>query len=268
MKDLFRVPKSPFYTGSSQFYLSDQDKLKEKILNLLVLNDINIKYKTNSTLMKVFNVVAKYLTKDRFMSVFTTTVGRNIYIPSELWAKNSDVFNPVITHETCHVRQEELYISKYGSLFGRLAHRLGYIAPQIYAAPALLSLLAILAIWFGPVWLLCLNFLVFLLLLLPGICNANYRLQTEIEGYGANILFDYWMKGIEPDKYNVDWIYDSLSGPAYYWTTDMSKDSFRVAILGFVNALKDDDIALMNYNPVLFEIKQYILELRNVNNSN
>jgi hypothetical protein len=145
-----------------------------------------IRYKTDSLLMKVINVIV-YLFCPTFMTRFTTTFYPYVYFPSkETVEADYDTYFGVLAHEYVH-----LYDSN-GNWWHRLKFSVRFLAPQIYALPFLLSLLAIGAVW-NKWMLLSLAFLLFLLFLIPW--RSKGRTEIEFHGYSMSYAVLYWLHG-------------------------------------------------------------------------
>lgn len=249
-----------FSVYSDQYYPNKSDDIKEKVDKYLHMNSINIKYKTDSIIMKTIGFILSPFVNN-FMSRFTTTIGRNIYVPSREWCSDRENYLKIICHEVFHISQEEKEIEKYGSFLGKISFRYKYLFPQINALPSVLACVSLLAIWFSNYYLLFLLLLVFLVYLVPKILKAKWRYQYEVEGYSGNVLFWYWYKQNPVERYNYEHIVRNLQGSNYYWTNSNASDlQIKEDILEYVNSIKDDDVNLLEENRYLFGIKQIIME--------
>jgi hypothetical protein len=139
-------------------------KFNSFVSNLSQTNSFFIKYKNESFLMKLLNIILFF--NKGFMTDFTTTIGNTIYFPSkELIEQDPDLAISIVSHELIHIKQSKSY--------GGLGYSILYLFPQI------LSLLSILfVVWFP--FIFCLIFL------LP--IPAYFRMKFEFEGYLATLL--------------------------------------------------------------------------------
>lgn len=164
--------------------------------------------KEDSRLMK-FLAIILFFNKD-FMSRYTTTVGSTIYMPQA----HLDVGTrslPTLAHEAQHVWDNNRW---YGHIF----YAVGYVAPQVFAIGAFLSLLAI---WFSNWWLLALLSLIFLAPI-----PAPGRMVIERRGYLMTMACVWWMGGnarVEEDG----WLVDNFANSAYYWMWPFRKSLVR-----------------------------------------
>jgi hypothetical protein len=168
--------------------------LYEEMARLALLLNAKLVCKETSWLMRVCAKLAFFVPD--FMDRFSTTLGRTIYLGE---SARSSYFScaRTIAHELVHVRDYK----RYWLLFSFI-----YAAPQ---ALGLLSTLSLLAIWFGPLWLLSLICLLFLLPIpSPG------RTWAEVRAYAVSASFSYWL-GIEPHP-SMDPYKQQFLGWSYY----------------------------------------------------
>jgi len=86
--------------------------------------NLQIKYKNNSFIMKVFGKILFF--NPSFMSDYTTTIDSTIYFPSETFVKTKPIANTVtVLHELVHIHDSQVY-NKY-------IYTLLYLFPQILA---------------------------------------------------------------------------------------------------------------------------------------
>lgn len=134
------------------------------VSNLLLNNSFTIKYKNESFLMKLLNLILFF--NKGFMTNFTTTIGNTIYFSSkEFIEQDQELAMSIVSHELIHIKQSKSY--------GSLRYSILYLFPQILA---LLSILSV--VWFP--FIFCLIFL------LP--IPAYFRMKFEFEGYIATLL--------------------------------------------------------------------------------
>lgn len=139
--------------------------------------------KEGSCLMRLLGRLLFF--NSRFMTHYTTTIGRTVYTPSgKESTRNSAV--ATLLHEAVHSADWKL-------------------ALVIYLMPQSLSLLAILSIFFGPWWLIALLFL------LP--FPSYGRAYIEARGYGMTIAAFYALG----DYPHIATYVEQFTGPAYYW---------------------------------------------------
>ena len=198
---------------------------------------------------------------DNFMTRFTTTIGRDIYVPSREWCNDTEKYIEIVCHEVFHVRQEEREIEKYGKLLGKLSFKLKYLYPQINALPSLLALLSVLYLYDCSGFIYFVSFLVFLVFLIPKLLKARWRYDYEVEGYAGNVLFHYWYNNRSIEEFNYSGIIKNLKGSNYYWSNSGASDfHIKKDIMECANYIKDDSLNLMEENRYLFGIKQIIKE--------
>lgn len=143
---------------NDKVYFSLKNKLSEK-LKVKIIN------KKDSKLMKLISYILFF--NKRFMTNFTTTIGRTIYVSKAF--EESENIAKIITllHEFVHIQQNNEDV----------LHKVKYLFPQI------LFILAFLFPFIG------FPSLFFILFILP--FPAYFRMKSEIEAYGLNLyLFD------------------------------------------------------------------------------
>lgn len=135
-----------------------------------------IAFKDESWVMRALGVLLFFT--PRFMTHFTTTIGRTVYVPTRAWlASHPDAAFRVLAHEYVHLWD--------AAKQGRLRWQATYLLPQLFALGALPS---ILAIWFGGRWLWC---LAYLLALAPW--PSPWRARRELRGYAMDVCTGLWM---------------------------------------------------------------------------
>lgn len=168
-----------------------------------------IKFKNESALMKIIGKILSPFNKT-FMTSFKTTIGQKVYWPTrELYEANpSQSFN-TLAHEFVHIMDYKLKPIRF---------TLGYLFPQILAAPGVLFTL-LLPVWLplmilsilSPWWLL---FLVSLVFLAP--IPSPGRKKAEVRGYGMSCLVRFWRFGSVLDREFNHYV-GAFTGPAYYF---------------------------------------------------
>lgn len=154
------------------------DKLDDFWTNVVLKRfpDAKLYDKFGSWFMRALYIVSfMWIWQRRFMAGYTTTIKYDVYVAEDIveqqrWA----ALYQILRHEFIHMLQRE----KHGIWF-----TLGYIFPQILS---LLAVPSLLAIWFGP-W--------FLLGLIPLVSlapfPAHWRAKFEMEGYTQTLLVEY-----------------------------------------------------------------------------
>jgi len=194
----------------------------------------SVHYKQESLLMKVIAAILFF--NKRFMTSYTTTIGRRIYF-CRRYSSDVEFFRGTRTlaHELVHV---EDYNTK------PIRFTLSYLFPQILAV---FSLVAVGAIWhFSLLW-----FLVFLVALLP--FPAYWRMKAEVRGYTMTMAVDWWM-GYRNDI-NYESFFSTFTGAGYYFMWPL-KSSLRRHFSSYVELLARG--RLHREIPVAFKIKEAI----------
>lgn len=153
--------------------------------------------KEDSKLMKFFAIILFFNRK--FMSHYTTTVGNTVYLP-ESWMSSGTQVLDVLAHEAQHIWDHQRW---YGHVF----YALGYVFPQFLGAGALLALLAI---WYSKMWMLCLY-----CIMLLGPIPAPFRMMIERRGYLMSLACGWWMHGNDVVE-EKGWPIDQFVGGGYY----------------------------------------------------
>lgn len=79
---------------------------------LITQRGIRVVRKSDSTFMKVLSVIlliVSFGTQRRFMTDYTTTIGRTIYLPSNWLRYSQNTRSAIIGHELVHVNQMKRY---------------------------------------------------------------------------------------------------------------------------------------------------------------
>lgn len=162
----------------------------------------------------------------RFMDWVTTTMGTDaIYMgDKKLERKDWAAVMRTLRHEFIHQLQEE----DEGIWF-----KLKYLSPQLWAVPALASLLAI---WFSDWWLMSLVFAVFI-----APWPSPWRVRFEMEGYTQTLLMHHKMFG-KIDERLIKWVIDRFVTSGYWF---MAWNRQKIAqqvhhIVGLIEAGKID----------------------------
>jgi hypothetical protein len=143
--------------------------------------DLKIAFKDTSFLMKFLGVFLFF--NKKFMTSYTTTIGRTVYFPSEQWmTSNRNRAARVLAHELTHIRD-----SKES---GNLVFSYGYVFPQILSTISISFLLT-------NNWLS----LLFLLFLLP--VPSPTRSFWELRGYAISDMVAFEQTGIFSPIENV-----------------------------------------------------------------
>lgn len=178
--------------------------------------DFKMVYKSSSLLMKlIYYILFMWLWLPAFMTRFTTTIGKTVYVPDEYIQKGyyTGIYR-TLRHEYVHILQK----LKYKILFD-----LSYLFPQILFV---LSFLSIFAIWFSNYHLL---WLLSLLFLAP--IPAPFRALWEYQGYSETILANYQIDNCLLLS-DITWIVDEFTSANYWFMfpfrTYMTKVLLRV----------------------------------------
>lgn len=164
--------------------------------------DFNIKFKDESLFMKILGVLV-WIYNKRFMSEYTTVIGKTIYFPSRKWVDEDQYSLPIIiAHEMVHMQDKKKLNSYFPGLYSFL-----YLAPQILALLSLFAFFAFININF----LFCLLFLIFLLPIpSPG------RSWIEARGYAMNLYVEEYLFGNSP-TFLAEYVTYYFSGSEYYF---------------------------------------------------
>lgn len=196
---------------------------------VIARSGLTIHRKSRSPLMwAAYFLLVMPLWNPRFMSKFWTTIGKRCYAPH--WPLEADDWT-VLAHEGKHVDQHE----RHG-----LGHSIGYLFPQILAAPALLAAFVLgwlfiawlplhfLAGWQWPIshwWLLA-----FVTAPFGAPWPAKRRAATEAEAYTMTVVADILLYGrghvMQPGY--VQWLAQYF-GKSYYWPVWGQENRERVA---------------------------------------
>jgi hypothetical protein len=176
-----------------------------------VVGEVKLVKKSDSRLMRFLGKLMFF--NKKFMTRFYTTLGSTIYVPDDFWDDDDAHTVSVFAHECKHIHDK-----------GRLSiiYEFIYVCPQILA---LLSLLALLAIWFSNWWLMAL-----LALPLAAPIPSPGRMFIERRGYLMTLACTYWLWGRVGD-HEYDWVSKQFTSGNYYWMWPFKRnlrDWFRV----------------------------------------
>lgn len=173
-----------------------------------------VKFKDESKFMKLLDKILFF--NKTFMTGYITTIGQKVYWPTRSrYEDNPRASFDTLAHEFVHIMDSVNKPARFP---------LGYLFPQILAAPGLLFAL-LLPLWItlmalsvmSPWWLFMLLFLGFMAPIpSPG------RKRAEIRGYGMSFLVRMW-------RYNrvSSWKFErsvtAFTGPNYYWMWPFDK---------------------------------------------
>lgn len=173
----------------------------EKFFSLLRKRyEVNIKYKTDSSLMNLLSKILFFIPD--FQSRFTTTIGNTIYFTDESKLEKESSLS-LVSHEVRHIHDSQLDIF----------YNIKYLFPQI------LSLLFFI-LCFVSLWFLIPAFI--LLAPLP----AYWRMKIELKGYTTtlfvnNLLMEEknfnFAKRMDLLLENADRINKVFTGISYYF---------------------------------------------------
>ena len=166
-----------------------------------IFPDIQVKYKDESTFMKVLGTILFF--NPSFMTDFVTTIGSTIYFPSRAAVQNSpDSFGTVFMHEMVHVHDQKT--------MGKIPFGFLYLLPQ------LLSLICF-ALLFVISWKIMLPLAVLFLLPIP----AYFRMCFERRAYLSSLYTHYKMSKISSYNYDpasdVDDYVGQFTSSSYYF---------------------------------------------------
>jgi hypothetical protein len=185
-------------------------------------------YALVSPIIKIFN-------KDVDENYITVLFG-TMWVPSDFYERTDSSSLQILAHETRHEYDRRIYGSVLFSLI--------YLFPQVLS---IFSLLSVLSIWFGPMWLL---WLLSLICLAP--LPAPGRAYLERNGYRINYIMERWGYGNTNMKPSLDWYTEQFTNSSYYYMFPFK--NIVVKQLGDEESIKNDE-----YN------KQVIEFLRNNN---
>lgn len=156
--------------------------------------NLQVKYKSQSTLMKVLGKVLFF--DPDFMTSYLTTLGDTVYIPDNYVANSPEAACDVFIHECTHMYDEK---------------RLGFWYQLAYAFPQLLSPLMLLLL-FVLSWKIVIPLVLLFLLPLP----APFRTYFEKRAYCVQMYAGQQLWGDDPTQ-DVNGFNDYFTSADYYY---------------------------------------------------
>lgn len=188
------------------------------------ISGFQIVEKESSRLMRLLSFLLFF--NKKFMTDFTTTIYPKVYFPKSVLSSGDPIQRiTILAHEYVHMRDRK----RFGILFN-----IFYLSPQIFVP------LALLAVWFSNLWLLCLLFL----LPIPSIGRA----YLEYRAYKMSIFIYYYFIGKVPD---LNYYVEQFTTSNYYWMMPLKQLLY--------NNFNEFAIKLRKK-----EYEDYILEIKNV----
>lgn len=166
-----------------------------------------IRYKRGNAWQRFLGTLLFFIRGNAYMEEFTTTLGSTVWFPSEEFveADRWKAFK-ILAHEYLHLMDRQSRPVFFEFL---------YAMPQLLS---ILSVLALMAFFFGAWWLMALLALVFLAPI-----PALGRMGLEQRGYAMGLAINIWRHGtIRQEK--RDYLHDVFEGSAYYWMWPYKKD--------------------------------------------
>lgn len=211
----------------------------------LFLNyDVCVRFKDKSRLMRFISALMFW--NKTFMTDYVTTIGRTVYFPTRL---DHDDDWGTLAHEAVHALDYDRAPTRFV---------LGYLAPQCLGV---LSVLAALALFLSPVWLLSLGFLLFL-----APWPSPWRLARERRGYAVSAMahcLRYGSTAVARAPDYTEWLVDQYAGWPYYkmgWSTADARADARADVdLGVELALGHAIDAQVDPGYVLTEVRDHVL---------
>jgi len=156
-----------------------------------------IKYKDESRWQRFLGCLCFF--NKKYMTKYTNTFGKTVWFPSRKFVeRNKWAAFKILAHEYVHLLDR---------MKARLFFEISYAFPQFVF---MLSLLALLSIWFSFGWLFSLLSLLFLLPI-----PAVFRAAIEMRGYSMNIAINIWRHGSLRED-TREWITEAFTGWPYY----------------------------------------------------
>jgi len=187
------MPKASWAYGAST-----DDQLFDALCAIIRsrIPGFRIQYKDESILSKIIGFLI-FFNRD-YMTKYTTTLGDLVKFPSRKFVEeNKWKAFKILAHEYVHILDND----KAPVMFKIL-----YAAPQWLG---LLSLVALLAIWFSNWWLMALVCLIFF------VPWPSPRAHLEMRGYSMNIAINMWRHGDIIEK-TREWLVEKFIGWPYY----------------------------------------------------
>lgn len=199
----------------------------------LTFKDETLLHKVLGWLLKPFN--------PRYMTNFTTTLGKTVSFPSRTWyEENPSRAFSILAHELVHLVDYQTH----GVWFS-----LSYLLPQLLALPLLLAgVLGLVWSWWG-----LLPLVLGLLCLIP--FPAPWRAKWEGRGYAMSMAVTYWASGAIPGA-QKEMIAHNFYGPSYYFM--MWSKSASMALL------QEKEVAIVTHTletePVYALVREFMRE--------
>ncbi len=171
-----------------------------------------LKFKDESTSQKVLGLILRPF-NPRYMTNFTTTLGKFVYFPSRAWyVENPSRAFSILAHELVHL----VDYANHGLWFSA-----SYLLPQLLALPLLLlGGLGLIWSWWGFVPLV-----LGLLCLIP--FPSQWRSNWEGRGYAMSMAVTFWASGSIPGA-QKEMIAKNFYGPSYYFMKWSKADAMGV----------------------------------------
>lgn len=160
-----------------------------------------VAFKDESALMQLVGALVRPFNR-RFMTSFTTTIGKTVYFPSRAHYQESPARTfTTLAHEFVHLTDDE----KHGVWF-----KVSYLLPQLLALPALVA--SVIALVFTSwAWAAVVGSF---LLALPW--PSPWRAKWEARGYTMTLAVIQWMTGVMRPEQRES-IAENFYGPDYYY---------------------------------------------------
>ncbi len=160
----------------------------------------------------------------RYMTDFISTFFPFVYWPNrKSYTVDKRGSFKGLAHEWVHLLDDRDHRGWFG---------FSYISVQVWA---IVSVLALLSIWFG-LWFLF--FLAGLLFLAPW--PSPWRLKWEVRGYAMGLAIEYWTRGRISDSH-IEGVIEHMTGSGYYFTW-WSKRGVRKRLDAVVRAIEREYI--------------------------
>lgn len=189
--------------------------------------NMEIRYKTDSTLMKVLGVLM-WLFNRHFMTRYVTTLYPHVYFPSrEFVEEHPWRATKILAHEFVHLWDRK----RVGPWFS-----FRYALPQLLFVVPLLTLIvcSFITIPHKTLWLILLGSQT-VMFLLPW--PSTGRRNIEIRGYAMSLGVNYWAYG-GLTQHSKDWVASQFTGWAYYKMWPFKGDTKKI-----VDAIEEKLIA-------------------------
>jgi len=183
--------------------MTNEELLYQRVLEISREMGVEIKFKDESKFMKALSIPLLVINR-KFMTHFTTAIGKSVYYPTREWLSSDYVrAAKILSHELIHVHDSKM--------LGSMRFSLSYLLPQI------LSLAAFFALSGNLWWLICLVFA------LP--VPSYERTLSESRGYAVTRLVTRWLTGKNPSD---EWLIGNFVGPNYYFMWPFRDDIIRL----------------------------------------